>query len=206
VELHSLWWESGRKRSLQNVEHSVAIGMLYAALRCALEHHGKELQGWQGDHLHRDPRSYDRVLVPGLREPLPVQPDATFVLDGQRYFVEVDRNSRPIESWHEKALAYHAYRDSAALRTRYAIDDFVLLTVAPTKQRLERIAEEIAKVKHGAEPRALLLLSRQVHPTRIRGNWQQMAAVETEMRRVVNRLVPHYTPRLHAVNLWEAPN
>jgi DNA-binding PadR family transcriptional regulator len=205
IPVETIWWDGGRKRSLQNVEHSVAIGTLYAALRCALEHHGKELLGWRGDHLLRDPRSYDRVRVLGQRELLPVQPDATFTLMGTRYFVEVDRNSRPLVTWDAKTRAYHAYRGSAALATRYACDDFVLLIVAPTSQRVQRIAEQIVTVTRAHDAQALLLESWQVHPIRIRANWLRLGSGQPTMQRVVNRLVEIYQPQLRPAELWAAP-
>jgi hypothetical protein len=205
VPKEALWWEGGRKRSWQNVEHSVAIGMLYAALRCALEHHGKQLVGWKGDHLHRDPRSYDRIRVPGQREPLPVQPDATFVLDNRRYFVEIDRGTRPLPTWGDKALAYHTYRGSKELRARYGVSDFTLLTVAPTAGRVQRIAEQLVNVTRAADGRYLLLEAQDVHPVTIRSNWLVPSRVSVTTQRVVNRLAEVYQPSLTAARLWEAP-
>lgn len=200
--IETLYWERSRKRSLQNLEHSVAIGTCYAALRCALEHHGKRLVGWKGDHLFRDPQTYDRVRVPGQKEPLPVQPDATFLLDGRRYFLELDRNSRPLDTWHEKALAYHAYQANAALRARYGVDDFTLLTVATTSQRAIRIAEQIVKVTRQADQRYLLLELAHIHPRRVRANWMAIKDVRIEMQRVVDRLHAVYHPTLAPVELW----
>lgn len=77
-ELDELWYERPRKRALKNFEHSVAIGTFYAALRCALEYHGRQLADWQGDHVlaGRDPQiggvRYDRVRVVGVREEVAV--------------------------------------------------------------------------------------------------------------------------------------
>jgi hypothetical protein len=203
--IETLWWETPRKRSLQNVEHSVAIGTLYAALRCAAVHHDRQIVGWRGDHLLRDPRSYDRVCVVGQREPLPVQPDATFLLDGRRYFVELDRNTRPLVSWHDKALAYHAYRTSDALAARYTAKDFVLLIVTLSEQRARRIAEQVVKVTRAADGRYLLLDAARVHPTRIRANWMEITQVRREMQRVVNKLAEVYHPLLTPTALWSAP-
>jgi site-specific DNA recombinase len=50
--------ERVRSRSLQNLEHSVAIGRVYAALRAAAEYHSAvTLSGWQGDHSPRPIRT-----------------------------------------------------------------------------------------------------------------------------------------------------
>jgi hypothetical protein len=205
VELRQLWWEGGRKRAIQNVEHSLAIGTLYAALRCALEYHGKQLEVWQGDHLLRDPQTYDRISVPGQREPLPIQPDATCMLDTGRYFVEVDRGTRPLPTWADKALAYHTYRGSKELRARYGVSDFTLLIVAPGRVRLGRIAEQLAKVTQAADERYLLLEAQDVHPTTIRSNWQVLSGVTRGTQKVVNRLVATFQPTLGTTRLWDAP-
>jgi hypothetical protein len=155
--------------------------------------------------LLRDPQSYDRVRVPGQREPLPVQPDATFLLDGRRYFLELDRNTQPLVTWHEKVLAYHAYRGSPALRTRYGVDDFILLCATLSVRRAQRIAEQVVKVTRVADGRYLLLDATNVHPIRIRANWLAIAQTRREMQRVVNRLVEVYHPTLAPTALWQAP-
>ncbi len=96
VDMDSLAVEIGRQRALQNLEHGVAIGRVYAALRCAAEHRQQaKLASWLGDHLLARPQSYDRVVVRGHREPLPVQPDGTALLvtnaGERRLFLELDR-------------------------------------------------------------------------------------------------------------------
>src|SRR6266540_6624502 len=93
-EMDDLWFEDPRKRSIKNFEHSVAIGICYAALRASLEFSGQQLADWRGDHLlmgrdmERGGANYDRIVVPGLKGEQAVLPDATFTLAGQRYFVE----------------------------------------------------------------------------------------------------------------------
>jgi hypothetical protein len=153
-ELGDLWYENTRKRSIKNFEHSVAIGIFYAALRCSLEFAGQQLTDWRGDHLltRRDPAtggpSYDRLAVAGVSQDLPVLPDATFTLGGHRYFVEIDRGTTNLASWSERVKAYEAYRRSPKLQARYATDSFTVLVVAPTPPRMQRIAEEVMKVIH----------------------------------------------------------
>lgn len=123
---------ASRKRAIQNLDHAIAIGRLYAALRAELEYRGLRLTEWQGDHrLARN--AYDRIAIAGVREPLPILPDATFVLDSIRYFVEIDRGTRPLRSWADKVRAYATYQQSALLAARYHVAQFRVLIVAPTR-------------------------------------------------------------------------
>ena len=120
-----LWFETVRQRTLQNLEHSLGIGQVYAALRSACEYRqSATLDGWKGDHLLAQPAHYDRILVAGYPSPLPVQPDATASLRAAngttRLFLELDRGTRPLSTWHDKA-AYATYIGHADF-TRELID------------------------------------------------------------------------------------
>jgi hypothetical protein len=193
-----------RKRAIQNLDHAIAIGHLYAALRSELDYRQLPLLDWRGDHLLAR-GAYDRVTVAGAREPLPVLPDATFVLGDTRSFVEVDRGTRPLISWTDKVRAYEAYRMSQALAARYQVRDFGVLIVAPTQVRLTRIAETIARTTRQAHAGYLLLHADHVHPTTIRRGWQRIADVHWTPRRVVDHIVEAPTVMLAPQALWENP-
>ena len=191
-----------RKRAIQNLDHAVAIGRLYAALRAELEYRGLCLTDWQGDHvLARN--AYDRIAIAGLREPLPILPDATFVLGDTRYFVEIDRGTRPLRSWTDKIRAYAAYQQSALLAARYQAAEFRVLTVAPTPVRLLRIAEEVATVTRQPPADYLFLCAEHVHPTTIRRGWQRIATIDWTSRRVIDRMVESPRVTLAPHTLWE---
>jgi hypothetical protein len=191
-----------RKRAIQNLDHAVAIGRFYAALRAELEYRGRRLTEWQGDHrLARN--AYDRIAIAGVREPLPILPDATFVLDSIRYFVEIDRGTRPLRSWTDKVRAYAAYQQSALLAARYQVAQFCILIVAPTPVRLLRIAEEVATVMRQPPAEYLFLCAEYVHPTTIRRGWQRIATIDWTPRRVVDRMVESPTVTLAPHALWE---
>jgi hypothetical protein len=196
------WISQHRARSIQNLDHALAIGRLYAALRGELEYRGRELCQWQGDHL-LSRGAYDRIPVVGAHQPLPILPDATFLLDTMRYFVEIDRGTRPLRSWAEKIRAYAAYQRSTWLAERYQTDQFRVLIVAPTPTRLMRIAEEIARTTRQAGADYLLLHAEHVHPTTIRRGWQRIAAVDWTSRRMVDRLIDKPTVTLAPLPLWE---
>ncbi|HEU4327618.1 MAG TPA: replication-relaxation family protein [Roseiflexaceae bacterium] len=213
IELDTLRWEDPRRRSAKNLEHSTQIGTAYAALRAALEHTGHTLAGWRDDHqlASRDPerggQGYDRVLVAGVREALPVLPDATFTLpDGRRCFLEIDRGSTNLRSWAEKIRAYEAYRGGQALRDRYGVADFTVLVLCPGENRLRRIAEELVKITRHPPERYLFALAERVHPTTIRSGWRQVAGVTWTRRQVVDRMVEvPEALRWQTLALWKNP-
>lgn len=161
-------------QTLFTLEHSVAIGACYAALRAELEYRGLQLADWRGDHLLAT--AYDTVVVPSEPRPLPVIPDATFVLHGERYVVEVDRGTSKLAQWRTKALAYRAYQGSPALAARYGTAALVVLVVVPHATRMHAIARTIAEVHQGVAAYRFLV-SDHVHPTTIRRSWQGMQRV-----------------------------
>jgi hypothetical protein len=191
-----------RAHAIQNLVHAIAIGRLYAALAAELGYRGRGLTDWHGDHLLAR-GAYDRLTVADMREPLPVLPDATFMLDGMRYFVEVDGGTRPLRTWVEKVQAYEAYRGSHELAARYATTAFGVLITAPTPTRLTRIAEVIARVTKEAHPAYRLLHADLVHPTTIRRGWQCIADVAWTPRQVVDRVVDMPSVTLAEQALWE---
>jgi hypothetical protein len=191
-----------RAHAIQNLVHAIAIGRLYAALAAEGGYRDRKLTEWRGDHLLAR-GAYDRLRVADVREPLPVLPDATFVLDGVRYFVEVDRGTRPLRTWVEKVQAYEAYRGSQELAARYATTAFGVLITAPTPTRLTRIAETIARVTKEAHPAYRLLHADLVHPTTIRRGWQGIADVMWTPRQVVERMVDMPTVTLAERPLWD---
>ena len=211
-ELDDLWYEDPRRRSIKNFEHSVAIGTFYAALRAALEFAGRQLADWRGDHLlaGRDSTiggpSYDRVSIPGVKDDLPILPDATFMLSGARYFVEIDMGTTNLRSWREKARAYEVYRQHPKLRARYQTDTFTVLVVAPSEPRLRRIVTEVVKVTRQATSGYLFLTEDRLHPTTIRPSWKVIETFEWERRKVVDRLVELPVRITFAAHpLWKNP-
>jgi hypothetical protein len=206
VEMSTLWYEDGRRRSSRNLVHSAEIGVFYGALRTALEHAGLALEGWLNDErlAARDPQhggpNYDRVLVPGIKEPLAVLPDAAFTLSGHRYFVEIDRARTNLASWMEKIRAFEAYRGSPKLQARCRTDDFTVLIVCPSETRRRRIAEELLKVTKHETDRYRFLLTGRVHSVTIRYHWQVVTKFDWTPQRVVQ--VPDKL-QWQAAPLWE---
>ena len=208
MDADEVWTEDVRRRAVQNLDHSLEIAQLYAALRCTVAHVGNAtLTEWQGDHLLARPQTYDRLFVRGYSDPLPVQPDGTCVLtiEGQptRIFVELDRGTRPLTTWAAKIAAYHTYQQSLQLQARYGTDRFVLLIIAPMQTRLARIAEEIITHTRTPDPAYLLTTADQVHPGTIRTQWQQIGAVTWEQRRFPQGFVEVPEITLKVLPLWK---
>jgi len=175
VPLDDFWYYERTTRAAAGLEHSLAIGAFYAALRAELEFRGRTLSGWAGDHVLCT--DYDSVAVASVNHPLPIIPDGTFVLDGTRYFVEIDRGTTRIEQWRKKAWAYQAYGRDPRLEARYGVRSCVVLVVAPSGARIGAIARTIAGVHSGVAANYRFLSEERVHPMSIRRRWQRMERV-----------------------------
>jgi hypothetical protein len=173
--LDEIWHYERATRAAAGLEHNLAIGGFYAALRSELQYRGRTLSCWAADHVLS--ADYDSVVVGGIGHPLPIIPDGTFSLDGQRYFVEVDRGTTRIEQWRKKALAYDAYSRDPRLDNRYGVSSFTVLVVAPSELRIEAIARTIAGVHRAVAHNYRFLLEERVHPFSIRRRWQRMLHV-----------------------------
>lgn len=210
IDRSELWCEDVRKRSLQNMEHSLEIAQVYAALRCAAAYTSDvTIKDWQGDHRLAQPQAYDRLYARGYREPLPIQPDATFLLTRNdqtvRVFVELDRGTRPLSTWATKAAAYQVYQHSPQLQARYGTATFLLLIVAPTQTRLTRIAEELITRNRTPNADEWLLTADKVHPSTIRNYWQQVQAVTWVPRKMPQGIVQVPKVTLTTAALWAYP-
>lgn len=199
-----------RTRTIQNIEHTLAIGQFYAALRAELEYRKQTLEQWQCDIQLS--RSYDRVTIPTYRDDIGIIPDGTFVLNGTRYFLETDRGTRPMDSWTKKIRAYETYRNNPKLKERYKVNDFVLVITAPTRTRANRIAQEIASVVRIPNDRYLLTIhtdnpeTNLLHPLTIRRGWLKITDVKFSNRRIADKMVETATVQLGNYNLWENPS
>ena len=204
-------------RALQNLEHSVTIAQFYAALRSQLESMYADdarpvsLVGWQADHQLA--RNYDRLKDVVVRRndqlayvDLPVLPDAAFeVVRGEtrrRYFLEMDRGTRPLDSWREKAEAYKRYYESAELQARYSVKHFVLLIVAPTQTRIERIAQTIAKVERKPTMHYVYAKVADIHPLTLQAQWQTAEKVVMHQRRVADKIFDDPAVTMAQSPLW----
>lgn len=181
VRVEQRWYDERAARSATTLEHSLGIGAFYAALRAELEFRGRKLEEWAPDHVLCT--DYDSVVVAGVGHALPIIPDATFTLDGQRYFVEIDRGTTRLEQWRKKALAYDAYGRDPRLRERFGATNAIVLVVTPPGQRLLAVVRTIAAVHGGVTDRYRFLVEERVHPLSIRRRWQQIERVSVPLAR-----------------------
>jgi hypothetical protein len=114
------------------------------------------------------------------------------VLDGTRYFVEVDRGTRPLRSWIEKVQAYEAYRGSPQLAARYGAERFGVLVTASSPTRLIRIAEDRPRDRPG--PPGLPAATRRAGPSN-----HHSARLAADCRRQLDRASDR-RPRRRAAN------
>jgi hypothetical protein len=199
--LDDIWYEDVRERSIQNLTHSVLIGVLYAALRAKIETMvDVQLEEWYGDHL-LSRQNYDAITVPGtlnLRRAdrkWPILPDATCVIrhagGALRCFIELDRG-RPIRTWQEKIIAYQAYVGSAELRARYATSNFVLLVATTTASYRRKLMTATANILHQASDRHLFTTLRDLHPLTI-GSWVKIGSTTPAHTDIVGGSKTTYT-------------
>ena len=175
IAMEEIWYHERSTRAALTLEHSLGIGAFYAALCSELVFRGRSLEGWAADHLLS--ADYDSVVVAGVGHTLPIIPDATFTLDGQRYFVEIDRGTTRLEQWRKKALAYDAYGRDPRLPERYGVSSAIVLVVMPPGPRMHVIARTVAGVHQGLAPSYRFLAEDRVHPFSIRRRWQRMERV-----------------------------
>lgn len=204
IDLTTLSIEGTRPRALQNLEHSVGIAVFYAALRSQLEalyaneERPVQLVGWQADHQLA--RGYDHLRNVSVWRgnrftsvDLPVLPDATFEFvrgaTRRRYFIEFDRATRPLDSWREKAEAYKKYLGSTELEARYGVKSFVLLIIATTQNRIERIAQQVAKIERAATPHYFYAQAAHIHPLTIQEHWQCVEEVVIHHQRIADKVL-----------------
>jgi hypothetical protein len=181
LPIDQIWHAARSTRAVITLEHSLAIGAFYAALRAELNYRGRTLSGWVADHILCS--DYDSLAIAGIGHPLPVIPDGTFALDGIRYFVEIDRGTTRIEQWRKKAMAYQAYQRDPRMQARYGVTSSIILVVAPAGSRLDAIARMVATIHGGVADNYRFLSDDRVHPFSIRRRWQRMAQVEWVVRR-----------------------
>lgn len=197
-----------RERSFQNVEHGALIGLVYAAIRARFEaREGATVTDWQGEHLTA--KSYDQVHArlrransTFLYKKTGIQPDATCVFTGKvgtpeehssRVFIEVDRGTRPTQTWADKIAAYDAYSGSPELKRRYGVESFALLVITTTEAQRQTLMQATAAVLGQRTQRYLFAIEADIHPDRIGSNWHY---IETVKR--TNRLLrPTITTGIH---------
>ncbi|HEY0737189.1 MAG TPA: replication-relaxation family protein [Herpetosiphonaceae bacterium] len=201
LDLAELYYGEPRQRSYLMLQHHVAVGQVYAALRSRIDAKpGIAFTHWRSEHHAQ--KDFDHLT---MRVPQPdgthrtqetgIQPDGAFFIeyDGGRmlFFLEVERD-QPLKKWKEKVYAYEAYSRSTAMQARYGTREFVLLGLAldATHQRrlLEATGEAIAGLytdplyRKQAQNNYMVAHMGCAHPTRIGAGWQVLQRIEVVER------------------------
>jgi hypothetical protein len=183
-----------RGRAITHLEHMVAVGRFYAAMRARLESMSLPFVDWQSDYVLS--RGYDRIMVrvehrdgSTHRKRLPVLPDGAFVVQNKvgrhLFFLEIDRG-RHASTWKEKIYAYEAYVRSDELKKRYGVETFTLLAVTTLAAQRKRLIEATAQINAKPGGRYLFGLLDELHPTTI-GTWQMIDKTTQEQRWVAGQ-------------------
>lgn len=201
LEIGELSYGEPRQRSYLMLQHHVAVGQVYAALRSRIDAKpGIAFTHWRSEH--HAAKDFDRIT---MRVPQPdgthrteetgIQPDGAFYIeyDGGRtlFFLEVERD-QPLKKWKEKVYAYEAYKRSAQLHTRYGEQRFFLLGVALDAHHQRRLLEATGEALAGlytdpanrmkAQTTYLIGHMGETHPTRIGAGWQVIQRIEAVER------------------------
>lgn len=200
-ELADLHYGEPRQRSYLMLQHHVAVGRVYAALRSKIESRDDlRFEDWRSEHDFQ--REYDRIPV---RFPQPdgsshveetgIQPDGAFFIghEGGRslLFIEVERD-QPLKKWREKVFAYEAYHGSQQLRARFDTGTFIFLGIGLDAQHQQRLlhatGEALALLypdpakRTTAQERYLIGYMGMVHPLTIGDGWGELRAVQVVER------------------------
>ena len=144
------------------IRHSLFIADIHARMIALTRSGSMELMHWQeGQSL------WDTVVARKSDPPIPVRPDAYFILkqvarpEGKNrvhVFLEADRSTMAHSRMAAKTAGYLAYYEQGCHARRYpGMQAFIVATVTQTRSR----AEELRKELHPLIPRAA---SRQAYP------------------------------------------
>jgi hypothetical protein len=140
--------EQNRQLKIGFLEHSLMVSRFRTALEVACRNRGDVvIESWRQDDELRD-----RVAVEHADrvERIPVCPDAMFILrlvnepEGRNrihVFLEADRSTMPLKRFLTKMRGYWHYRQTGRQSERFGINNFLVLTVAPSVERAENLCQ-----------------------------------------------------------------
>lgn len=100
----------------------------------------REIFSWR-----RGPDTWDYV-EDKHGEHISVRPDLVFSLNGTVYFLEVDRGTMTLSRFKRKLRGYREYCSKGNFRSKYKVNDFRVLTTAPSERRRNNLLEQAIKV------------------------------------------------------------
>lgn len=122
----------GKSLSGMFLEHSLAINDVRIAVTLACERQGWTVQTWLTESEIK--ADYDRVRVPGRRQPVALVPDGYVCIavperGVTHCFLELDRGTMTTARFRDKVAAYVAYYRGGAYARRFNAQGFRVLTV-----------------------------------------------------------------------------
>lgn len=144
------WKREHNEVSVEFLEHALAINEFRILIVRACKRLNYPLLTWRGESDMK--ADYDRVKIPKAQGGLmsvSLIPDSHFVIDTPRqaektkafFFLEVDRGTMETKRFKTKIEAYTAYIDSGAYEKKYGTRGLRILTVTPSKKRLQNLRE-----------------------------------------------------------------
>jgi hypothetical protein len=154
------------------LRHSLAISQAWAALKAATRNSEYALHRWVGEADLRS--SYGHVRDPNAphRRPIPVLPDAYFVLRraddlARSYFLEVDLGTQVVERFRRRIRGFELYREGPFQR-RFGGEAFTVLVVVDSPGRLSSLLKAASgAVAVGNQGRYLFGTTELLHPERV---------------------------------------
>jgi hypothetical protein len=160
------WYHSSKDLKADFLEHMLAINDVRVAFVRACEGLGYPLITWLGEtELKAD---YDHVRVPGNSRPVSVIPDGYFAIDTPRgrahFFLEVDRGTMTVARFKTKVQAYIAYYRSGKYEARFGAKGLRILTVTPSRARLDNLHSATAAASGGHRNRFWFAVQETITP------------------------------------------
>jgi len=90
----------------------------------------------------RGSSTWDSVKDPDKPKRIPVRPDLVLLFNGISYFLEVDRGTMTLKRFRRKLRGYRKYCSSGKFRSKYKVEDFRVLTTAPSERRRNNLLEQ----------------------------------------------------------------
>lgn len=143
------WYASSKDLKSDYIDHTTAINDFRVSITVAARRQGLALITWASEsQLKAD---YDRVSIPGSRQPVSLIPDGYFILGTPRgnahFFLEVDRGTETLDRFRQKVEAYIGYHQSGQYERRYGTKGLRVLTVvAGGEGRLANLREATLSV------------------------------------------------------------
>lgn len=143
------WKRSDNQVGHEFIEHRLMMNSFRIEVVLACQRLGLPLLDWQDDtSLSQD---YDRVVVAGHKQPIPIVPDGYFAIqlpngDKNHFFLEIDRGKMESKRFQRKVAGYISYAQSGQSERRFNTRKFRVLTVVLSAVRAANLQQATEKI------------------------------------------------------------